>query len=330
MSNGGTAEPAVHSANIVDGSAAPVAVDSEFAASLYSNVTPLPREFAKLIRDLEKKLEMPIWLLVQTDRGPWGDINEQIYEAFHKEKGQIATNKPVGLLLHSPGGQADEAYKIVRLFQRRTDQLTTIVPCYAKSASTLMALGGKEILMGGEAELGPLDVQIYDSDNYEYDSALNAVQSLERLNAYALSALDQMMLLLMGRTGKKPDSVLPMAMEYATSMMRPLVEKIDSINLTKKSRDLKVAEDYCIRLMRTIYGHATAKRIANALVERYSTHGFVIDREESSAHEKSGADDFGLGLKIKEPDAEVEGIFDALRPFLQKHTVIGRVKERSI
>ena len=77
----------------------------------------------------------------------------------------------------------------MRLFQRRTDEFYTVVPIYAKSAATLMVLGGKEIVMGMEAELGPLDVQLYDEDKDDFDSALNAVQSLERLNAYALIRL---------------------------------------------------------------------------------------------------------------------------------------------
>ena len=224
---------------------------------------------------------------------------------------------------------AEEAYKIVRLFQRRTNKLTTIVPCYAKSAATIMALGGRTILMGREAELGPLDVQIWDTENEEFDSALNAVQSLERLNAYALTALDQVMTLLLGRTRKKPETLLPLASQYATSMIKPLVEKIDSINLTKKSRDLKVAEDYAVRLMKEAgYPFHAAKRIAGALVERYSTHGFVIDRSEAKTHERVGGSEyFGLGLKIAEPMPSTELVFDSLLPHLEDITVIGRLTE---
>lgn len=300
-------------------------------ASMYCSEDTLPPEFVSLIGDLEQKLEMPIWMIIQKggDTSDWGGISEQLCKAFHEMKGDIEDKKPVGLMLHSPGGLAEEAYKIVRLFQRRTDKFKTIVPVYAKSAATIMALGGTEIIMGREAELGPLDVQIFDPENQEYDSALNAVQSLERLNAYALTALDQVMTLLVGRTRKKPEALLPLASEYATSMIRPLVEKIDSINLTKKSRDLKVAEDYAVRLMKAAgYSFHIAKRIAGALVERYSTHGFAIDRTEAKAHERfGGTDSFGLGLKITEPNQEIELLFDKLAPYLEELTVIGTIKE---
>lgn len=254
--------------------------------------------------------------------------SQDVYKAFRGVKGQIVEKKPVGLLLHSAGGMAKEAYEIVRLFQRRTDKLSTIVPQYAKSAATIMALGGNNIIMGQEAELGPIDVQIYDQDNEEYKSALNAVQSLERLNAYALTALDQYMLLLIGRIGKKPDSLLPLASQYATSMIKPLVEKIDAINITERSRDLKVAEDYAFRLMNEAgYRYNVAKRIARELVERYSTHGFVIDRSEAKTHERFGSETFGLGLNITDHNQSIEPVFDSLLPFLEKLTVIGKIQE---
>ncbi|MGC2458272.1 MAG: hypothetical protein WA435_09765 [Gallionellaceae bacterium] len=295
-------------------------------ASLYGSKDPLPEKFVELIHKLEIEINMPIWMIIQNDDSEWGEISDKVYDAFHAVKAQIEEKKPVGLLLHSPGGQAEEAYKIVRLFQRRTDKLTMIVPFYAKSAATLMAVGGNEILMGREAELGPLDVQIFNDEDNEYKSALNAVQALERLNAYALSALDQFMLLLAARTNKKVDALVALASQYATSMVKPLMEKIDSVNLTEKSRALKVAEDYAVRLMKEAgYSFASAKRIASTLVERYSTHGFVIGRSEALAFEDGL--DYGLGLKIAETKSSTEQIFDSLLPHLKELTVIGNLEE---
>lgn len=313
---------------------APAATGGEkkYTASLYSSEEELSTEFVKLIHAIERELEIPIWLLVQGNGSDekWDEISEDVYRAFLGAKREIELRKPVGLLLHSPGGQAEEGFKIIRLFQRRTDKLTTIVPSYAKSAATMMALGGHAIVMGGEAELGPLDVQILDDEEPRYESALNAVQSLERLNAYALTALDQAMTLFLARTRKRPDALLPLALQYATSMIGPLVGKIDSVALTKKSRSLKVAEDYAVRLMKEAgYPLSTAKRIASVLVERYSTHGFVIDRTEAKAFERSGSgtDSFGLGLNVTEPSDSMQGHFDELSPYLDEITAIGRLKE---
>ena len=295
-----------------------------YIASIYSD-GPVPEDFRAGIEELEKLLEMKIWLLVQNSQDTWGDISEKIYEGFRDKKSEILNDDRCGLLIHSPGGNASSAYKIIRLFQRRTDEFYTLVPVYAKSAATLMAIGGKNIYMGMEAELGPLDVQLYDEDKDDYDSALNAVQSLERLNAYALTAFDQIMQLLLMRTNKKPDALLPNSLEYATGIVRPLVEKIDTIDLTRKSRELKVAQDYAERLMMANYTSRESVRISSSLVEKYSTHDFVIDRREAGQDRGASSRTGSLGLHVKEPPAGVEDLFSRLAPHLERLTMIGRL-----
>lgn len=285
----------------------------------------LDPEFYDLILKLEKALGLDLWLLVQND-GEIDDVGEDLYKGFRAKKEKIKGR--VGLLLHSPGGDASYAYKIIRMFQNRAEEFHTIVPLYAKSAATLMAIGGKQIIMGMEAELGPLDVQLYNAEREGYDSALNSVQSLERLNAYALTAFDQAMQLFISRMRKKPDILMPMAINYATTMIKPLVEKIDTFDLTRKSRDLKVAEDYAVRLMRDHYSEKDSLRIAASLVERYSAHEFIIDRRESGSETGSSKKSPNLGLNITAATPEIEGFFTKLTPYLEKATVIGRIVEK--
>jgi hypothetical protein len=308
----------------------------KYRASIYpkSEVDP---DFVQLIFAIEKALDCKIWCLVQQgeEGDDWNEVGHCLYSGFLEQKAEIIEKERVGLLIHSPGGQADCAYKIVRLFQRRTDGFFTIVPLVAKSAATLMAIGGKEILMGSEAELGPLDVQIWDEEKDEYDSALNAVQSFERLNAYGLTALDHAVRLLMTRTRKKPLTVLPYALQYATSILGPLADKIDTIDLTRKSRELKVAADYAVRVMRQNYTRAEFTKISNILVERYSTHGFVIDRTEAGPDEKPEGSNLSsdnrtmnLGLHVSKPNEEIEELFTQMRTFLVRDTIIGRIVEQ--
>lgn len=301
----------------------------KYVASIWSRTAEVEPDLATLVLELERQLERKIWLLVHSGEDErWDQISEEVYHGFRDKKNEILSNEKVGLLIHSPGGQASYAYQIARLFQRRTGDFLTIVPCYAKSAATLMAIGGSQIMMGSEAELGPLDVQVYDGDKEEWGSALNAVQSLERLNAYALSAFDQAMLLLASRTRKKSDSLMPLALKFATSIVKPLVEKIDTIDLTRKSRELKVAEDYAIRLMRGNYSRDDAARIASNLVARYSTHGFVIDSTEAGKEGASSGNPINLGLNVTEAAGEIEALFTKLVPQLERTSIIGKVMEK--
>ena len=58
------------------------------------------------------------------------------------------------------GGSGEAAEDIVRLVRRKFNSVGVIVPGMAKSAGTILAMAGDEILMGSESALGPIDAQI--------------------------------------------------------------------------------------------------------------------------------------------------------------------------
>src|SRR5258706_308230 len=81
------------------------------------------------------------------------------------------------------------------------------------------------------------------------------------------------------------------------------------------------------------YRAAEAKRVARQLVEKYPTHGFVIDSLEASSFEvEPDGETFGLGLNLcdlGDKEEEVENRLERLTPYLDELTVIGRVQERT-
>lgn len=287
----------------------------------------LPEPFVRQIRKLEGVMKMPVWMMIQNGDADYccSSICVHALKGIEANRTRIKEGQPVALLIDSPGGNAHYAYSIARMFQRRTN-FTAIVPRYAKSAATLLALGASRLILGRDAELGPLDVQMADREREDIGSALDAVQSLERLNVFSLTAIDQLMLVMAERTGKKLDTLLPLVFEYATDFVRPLLEKIDTVDYTKKSRELKVAEEYAVRLMKRHYPVKVAKQIAAHLVERYPTHGFVIDREEAMSVKAQG-ETYGLGLKIEYPSEGLEEVFLQLQPYLDSLSVIGTLEE---
>jgi hypothetical protein len=299
-----------------------------FASSYFPpNNNPIPDEFGKLVRKLESLLKMPVWLLIQNgDPACCDSICIHLYKSFQDDRAAIVEGEPIALLIESSGGDAHMAYRIARLIQRRTQKFTVVIPQYAKSAATLLALGASDLILGRDAELGPLDVQMFDREREDVGSALDAVQSLERLNVFSMQAIDQLMILMAGRTGKKIDTLLPLVFDYANNFVRPLLEKIDTVDYTKKSRELKVAEEYAVRLMKRNYKLDTAKGIAAHLVSKYPTHGFVVDRQEAGSPQLNG-ESFGLGLKVRPYSKEIETIFEKMQPYLDSLTVMGRLVE---
>ena len=98
------------------------------------------------------------------------------------------------------------------------------------------------IVLGKTDESIPLglDVQIQDVEKEQRFSALEVVQAIQRLNNEAMRAVDQQMLFWLGRTGKKVETLLPLATHFVAEMMHPLFDKIDTVYFTAMARNLKV------------------------------------------------------------------------------------------
>ena len=69
---------------------------------------------------------------------------------------------PIDLVLHTPGGLVLAAEQIAYALRDHPANVTVLVPHYAMSGGTLIALAGDEILMDAAAVLGPVDPQLGD------------------------------------------------------------------------------------------------------------------------------------------------------------------------
>ncbi len=95
----------------------------------------------------------------------------------------VSVNTNIDLLLHTPGGDIDAAEKLMSILRLRVGvgRLRVIVPDFAKSAGTLMAIGADSIVMSDTSELGPIDPQVTMID----DSGNRTTQSIQAyLDAY--------------------------------------------------------------------------------------------------------------------------------------------------
>jgi ClpP class serine protease len=67
---------------------------------------------------------------------------------------------PIDFIIHTPGGLALAATQIANALAKHKAPVRVIVPHYAMSGGTLIALAADEILMDENAVLGPVDPQI--------------------------------------------------------------------------------------------------------------------------------------------------------------------------
>jgi len=95
--------------------------------------------------------------------------SEQILRAIRKTDPQM----PIDLILHTPGGLVLAATQIANALRKHPGQVNVIVPHYAMSGGTLLALAADQIIMSDTAVLGPVDPQI---DRYPAVSIIKAVE----------------------------------------------------------------------------------------------------------------------------------------------------------
>lgn len=69
-------------------------------------------------------------------------------------------DRPIDLILHTPGGLVLAAMQIARAVEAHPAKVTVLVPVYAMSGGTLIALAADEIVLGEFSVLGPIDPQI--------------------------------------------------------------------------------------------------------------------------------------------------------------------------
>lgn len=68
--------------------------------------------------------------------------------------------KDFDLILHTPGGDVFSSLAVSRLIKQYPGTIRAIVPLYSMSGGSLLALSCKELLMGSNACLGPIDPQL--------------------------------------------------------------------------------------------------------------------------------------------------------------------------
>jgi ClpP class serine protease len=86
------------------------------------------------------------------------DDSEEVLRAIRMTPDET----PIDLLLHTPGGLVLASEQIAYALRQHPAKVTVLVPHYAMSGGTLLALAADEIRMDAAAVLGPVDPQLGD------------------------------------------------------------------------------------------------------------------------------------------------------------------------
>jgi len=159
-------------------------------------------------------------------------------------------SEKLDVLIESGGGDIDCAAKIVKMLKMNCNKLGVMIPFYAKSAASLIALHADELVMCKSGELGPIDPIVRDPATklwipaHSIKEAINFIQET-----------------------KDPLVKLSMA------------EKLPPLLLGAYRDSQNAARQYLQEALEKITDEENMDNCINAFSEKFISHGYPIDRE---------------------------------------------------
>lgn len=202
----------------------------------------------KLIRAIEEKYKWRVVTLIHRQERI-GFLGVPLYRFIDIEDSEAVIRairttpkgQPIALILHTPGGLVLAASQIARALKKHEGRKIVIVPHYAMSGGTLIALAADEIRMDPAAVLGPLDPQL------QTPKGAFPAPSLIRV------------------AREKGDKASDDTLIYADVAAKALREM----------------QELIVELLRDKIGEEKARMVADKLTSGYYTHDYPITVEEA-------------------------------------------------
>lgn len=199
------------------------------------------------------------------------------------------------LIVHSWGGDAYSAFKMINTIRDFSDEVYALVPIRAVSAASLLLLGTDKIYMSSQSQLGPLDSPTeHPTMGGTQVSSIDCVKSIAYLEGILKSTAINRYIELRNGVGLGKKDAINIAYDIAEKFVKPLTSKLDPIQTSKSSRDLEIAKIYGQQLLQKYmfkneeHSSKKAEDIITKMVYDYPAHGFAICYDEA----------YKLGLKV--------------------------------
>ena len=178
----------------------------------------------------------------------------------------------IDVLIETPGGNAEVVEDIARLLRSRFHNIGFIVPGWAKSAGTILAMAGDEILMGPSSALGPIDAQMTWKDKiFSADAFLEGLNKIKQEVEDPEKEFNRAYIPILQQISPGDIQTAQNALDFARELVAKWLEEY-------KFRDWRV-HSTSQRPVTPQERHDTACRIANELCQhsKWLTHGRSIN-----------------------------------------------------
>ncbi len=217
-----------------------------------------------LIREIEQMTESHLICYVA---GRFSPVDREDTVCFVDLLHNIPSGENVDLILHTGGGDIDAAEKLISMIRKKVvkARLRVIVPDYAKSAGTLIALGADSIVMSDMSELGPIDPQIVMADHNGNRVAHSVKNYIDAYKQYEAALV------------KNPADITAQLM--LNKLDPATVQLFESVMI----RARKFAEKQLKQGMMQTNGGNWSQAVSNLLdTSKFHTHGQPISWEDAS------------------------------------------------
>jgi len=192
----------------------------------------------------------------------------------------IKSGDSVDILLHSAGGDALAAWKLMSVLRERFKNVAVLVPFMAFSAATIFSLGADEIVLHPHSSLGPIDPQITVGEGKRRFSYEDVGAFLRFLS----------------------DEVRITEQAYVSALVDKLFSAVDPliVGASKRASELSSAVGERLLLLHATGPEAKtrARQLADNLNKSFFDHGDAVSRSRGRQ----------LLLQIAKDDPKLEGL----------------------
>lgn len=247
-----------------------------------------------LYQQLERARNSRVIAFVTGDRqGLETQIADDIYHHFVNHLDKIGVVPRISVFLYTRGGITSAAWSLTNLLRSFCEELEFIIPSKAHSGGTLMALGGRTIVMTKQATLGPIDPAVNNPLNPQISGGLpgqKAQVSVESIKGYFELAKNEL--------GITQESNLTQVFTNlsAPGVVHPLVlGEVYRIRSQIQMQARKLLSDQ-------IPDSHKVDEIVKFLCSESGSHDYTIHRREAKS----------LGLNVEIPSVELYQLIKAI------------------
>jgi len=226
---------------------------------------------SQILDQLQTLLKSPVLSYVTGDRpGLGAQIASDQLVLFPRHLAALQEQDYLNLVLYTRGGDATAAWPIMSFLREHCKKVRVLVPFYAHSAGTLLALGADEIVMTRYATLSPIDPTVANQ--------FNPQDPTNPANRLPIAVEDVMAFLELAKYREGDPSL-------GDDAFRKLADSVHPLALGNVQRSINQIRQLARKMLAL---HATPKQadkidaLVNALTTQLYSHQHLVNRREAA------------------------------------------------